>query len=172
MQPGQLAIGVKRRQALVGALLFAVLTVAGVDRGIAANSVTAVLMAVLIPGSLFVLYAARGVRKRPVLVIADEALTLRGQAVPWTSIFEAHLRQRQGVFGKYHHLVLTVRKDDMPRHEQARGLQTSRVPAETTRLSLDQLTMPWHAILALVQERLGKEVRTSHEAGLFGKATV
>jgi hypothetical protein len=89
--------------------------------------------------------------------------------VRWTSVGDAHLRQRQGVFGVYHHLVVTVRREDQSPIEDSSGLRTSRVPTETVDFSLDQLAMSWSDVLALVQQRLGKDVPAKREAGLFRK---
>jgi hypothetical protein len=84
-------------------------------------------------------------------------------------VFEAEMRERQGPFGVSHDLVLTVRREDKPREDDASGLETSRVPVETVGLSIDMLTMPWGDIVALIQKRLGKPIAVTREGGMFGK---
>jgi hypothetical protein len=87
--------------------------------------------------------------------------------IPWDSVFEVYLRQRQGVFGVYHHLVFTIRYE--PSAHDLDKLASSRVQVQTLRRSIDQLSMSWSDIVALVQRRLGKDIPIRREAGLFRK---
>lgn len=128
--------------------------------------------ALIILGALgvpLIFYLAHAFRRRPVLVIEDDTFTdgRSGEIVPWDSIFEAHLRQRQGVFGVYHHLIFTIRRESPSRDLEQ--LTSSRMPVHTLRLPIDQLSMGWSDIVTLVQERLGKPIAVKHEAGLFDK---
>jgi hypothetical protein len=108
-------------------------------------------------------------RRGPVLIFDDTTFTdcKSGDVIPWDSVFDVYLRQRQGIFGVYHHLVFTIRREVLPRGLEQ--LTSSRVPVQTLRRSIDQLSMGWSDIVTLVQERLGKPIAVKHEAGLFGK---
>jgi hypothetical protein len=105
------------------------------------------------------------------LILDDATFTdgKSGDVVPWDSVFEVHLRQRQGVFGVYHHLVFTIRREKPSTEVDSEALSTSRVPVQTLRVPIDQLSMGWSDIVTLVQERLGKPIAVRHEAGPFGK---
>lgn len=105
------------------------------------------------------------------LVIDDDTFRdgRSGEVVRWESVFEVYLRQRQGVFGVYHHLVFIIRRETLPTEIDSDNLITSQVPVQTLRLPIDQLSIGWSDIVALVQERLGKPIAVKQEAGLFGK---
>jgi hypothetical protein len=107
------------------------------------------------------------------LILDDATFTdgKSGEVVPWDSVFEVHLRQRQGVFGVYHHLVFTIRRETSTEVD-SEELITSRVPIQTLRMPIDQLSMGWSDIVSLVQERLGKPIAVHHETGMFGKTTI
>jgi hypothetical protein len=177
---GPVNISFNRRLSFAAAMLAGVLAVVGIDRGIHSGSVFLVIMGVVIAGLPCFFYTRLTFRRRPYIVIDDKALVVdrrgvgfpwRRTVVQWSNVFEAVLRQRQGAFGMSHDLVLVVRREDKPQEGSTGRLQTSRVPVETIDLSLDLLTIPWGEIIALVQERLGKDVLTTHETGRLRKQT-
>jgi hypothetical protein len=108
-------------------------------------------------------------RRGPVLIFDDTTFTdcKSGDVIPWDSVFDVYLRQRQGIFGVYHHLVFHIRREAVSRDLEQ--LTSSRVPVQTLRRSIDQLSIGWSDIVTLVQERLGKPIPVRHEGGLFGK---
>lgn len=109
------------------------------------------------------------------MLIVDDATFTDGKSgdiVRWDDVFEVHLRQRQGVFGVYHHLVFTIRREKPSAEVDSEALITSRVPVQTLRVPIDQLSMGWNDIVTLMQERLGKPIAVHHEAGLFGKTRI
>jgi hypothetical protein len=105
------------------------------------------------------------------LILDDTTFTdgKSGDVVPWDSVFEVYLRQRQGAFSVYHHLVFTIRREKPSTEVDSQALITSRVPVQTLRVPIDQLSMGWSDIVTIVQERLGKPIAVRHEAGPFGK---
>jgi hypothetical protein len=172
-------IGFNRRLTIPATALFAVLAVVGIERGIAAHSVFALIMGIVIAGLPCLYYARLALRRGPYIVVSDTGIVVdrrgvghpwRRTIVHWSSVFEAEMQQRQGAFGVSHDLVLIVRREDKPCEEDASGLRASRVPVETVGLSIDMLTMPWGDIVALIQQRLGKPIAVKQEAGLFGKS--
>jgi hypothetical protein len=114
-------------------------------------------------------FLARVFRQRPILIFDDATFTdcRSGEVIPWDSVFDVYLRQRQGVFGVYHHLVFTIRQGPAP--QDLDKLAARRTQVQTVRRSIDQLSMSWSDIVTLVQKRLGKEIPIRHEAGLFRK---
>jgi len=156
---------------LAYAFLFALIVVIGVSR---AHSVSQALIILGVLGAPLILYLIHAFRRRPMLILDDATFTdgKSGDVVLWENVFEVHLRQRQGVFGVYHHLVFTIRREAPSTEVDSDKLITSRVPPQTLRVPIDQLSMGWSDIVGLVQERLGKPIAVKHEAGLFGKTRI
>jgi hypothetical protein len=170
---GDILVSVNRRLAIAATLFIGVILFAGISRAVATDNIEATVLVAVFIGLPFAYYMRRAFQRRPVLVLGDRALTIgrSGQVIPWDTVFEVHLRQRQSVFGVYHHLVLTVQPDVAPQDDRSLAmLKTSKVPVETVRQPIDQLSMSWSDILALVQQRLGKDIPTRREAGMFRKS--
>ena len=148
--------------------LFTLVAVIGVSR---AHNVSQALIIVGVLAIPLTVYLTHAFRQRPMLVIDDDTFRdgRSGEVVRWESVFEVYLRQRQGVFGVYHHLVFIIRRETLPTEIDSDNLITSQVPVQTLRLPIDQLSIGWSDIVALVQERLGKPIAVKQEAGLFGK---
>lgn len=168
---GEIIVGVNRRLAFAVAVFFGVIFFGAISRAVATNNIEAIIIVVIFIGVPFAYYARRALQQRPVLVLGDRALTIgrSRQVIPWDTVFGVYLRQRQSIFGVYHHLVFTIRHDRLPNDQDLDKLTSSRVPVQTVRMSIDQLSMSWSDIVALVQQRLGKEISTRREAGMFGK---
>lgn len=169
---GEISVGVNRRLAFAVAVFFGVILFGAISRTVTTNNIEATVIVVIFIGVPFAYYMRRTFQRRPVLVLGDHALTIgrSRQVIPWDTIFEVHLRQRQSIFGVYHHLVLTVQRGDESQDEGSLAeLKTSKVSVQTVRQPIDQLSISWSDILALVQQRLGKDIPTRREAGLFGK---
>jgi hypothetical protein len=151
---------------------FGIFTAVGVYRALATGNTVAALIVLVVIGGPCLLYLRGLVRRGPAMVIDSSGLAgfRVKRPIEWANISDIHVAQRQGVFGVYHHLVLTVRREDQPPVEDAHGLLTSRVPTETVEFSIDQLAMPWNEIVAAVQGRLGRSVATKKEAGPFTRA--
>jgi hypothetical protein len=155
-----------RRKALASVVLFAAVIAVGVSR---AHSTSSVVILVVVLSAPLIYFLGQVLRRGPVLVFDDASFTncKAGEVIPWDSVFEVYLRQRQGIFGVYHHLVFSIRREAPSRDLEQ--LTSSRVPVQTLRLPIDQLSMGWSDIVTLVQERLGKPIAVRHETGLFGK---
>jgi hypothetical protein len=169
---GDILVSVNRRLAFAATLFIGVIFVSGLSRAVATDNVEATVLVAIFIGLPFAYYLRRTLQRRPVLILGDRALTIgRSQEViPWDTIFEVHVRQRQSVFGVYHHLVLTVQLDGEPPDERSlEELKTSKVAVRTVRQPIDQLSMSWSDIVAFVQQRLGKDIPTRREAGMFRK---
>jgi hypothetical protein len=119
-------------------------------------------------GSAFAYYVRGLVRRDPAIIIDAKGLAgfRAPRAIQWADVSDIHLSQRQGAFGTYHRLVLTVRREGQVPVEDSLGLLTSRVQTETIEFSIDQLAMSWSEIITLVQERLGRNVSTKRETWL------
>ncbi|HST56707.1 MAG TPA: hypothetical protein VLJ42_12545 [Solirubrobacteraceae bacterium] len=161
-------IHINRKLFGLAALGFGVVGVGIVSREISAGSVGVAAIIVTLFGGFFAYYVRGFMRRGPVLVIDADGLSGSrvGCAIRWTSAGDIHLKERQGSFGIYHHLIVTVRREDQPQVEDAVGLLTSRIPIETVEFSIDQLSMPWSEIVTLVQERLGRNVSKKRETWL------
>jgi hypothetical protein len=159
-----------RRLAFAAATLFGVGVVIGTKRGVEHDDVLAVVISLVVFGPPFALYAFRALRRRIALVVDDRTITITRshQVIPWDTIFEAQLIEHQGNFGLSHELVLTVQGNDKSQDDDS--LRTSIVDVQKAWVSLDQLSMPSGDIVALVQGRLGKNIPTRREAGLFRKS--
>lgn len=84
------------------------------------------------------------------IVIDTDGLTdLRsGRAVRWATTSTIALRQRQGVFGEYHHLVCTAST------------------GEIVDFSIDQLSLGWKSVVSAVEQRADRSVTTLGKHGL------
>jgi hypothetical protein len=172
---GEIRVCVNRRLAFAVAVFFGVILFGALSRAVTTDNIEAAVIVVIFIGIPFGYYMRRTFQRRPVLVLDAWALTIgrSRQVIPWDTVFEVHLRQRQSIFGVYHHLVLIVQPvqpgaDPQDKRSLAE-LTTSKVAVQTVRQPIDQLSMSWSDIMALVRQRLGKEIPTRHEAGLFGK---
>lgn len=166
-------IGYNRMAALGPAALFGVIVIFGAKRSIEAANAVGVLIILVVIGPLFVLFAARVFRRRPTIVLDNRGIIVgrSSEIIPWESIFEARLLERQGVV-VFHKLMLTVQhqgEGESHGDESVTTLTTSKVAVQTVEISLDQLSMSWGDIMALVQERLGKHI-PSKRVGPFEKS--
>lgn len=170
-QPTQICFN--RRLAFGAAVFFGIFVVVGTKRGIEHGNAVAIMLTLVVMGPIFALYAFRALRRRTALVLDDRAITIARshQVIPWDTVFEAHLIEHQGNFGLSHELVLMVQCDDGPHDESSlTELRTSKVDVQKAWVSLDQLSMSSSDIVALVQQRLGKNIPARREAGLFRKS--
>lgn len=158
-------IDVNRKLFAVAALFLGAVGVGAVSREMSRGSVgVALIIAIVFAGS-FVYYARNLVRRDHAIVISLEELGgfRVGRTLSWNDVSDVYATQRQGIFGVVHQLVLTVRRDDQPPTKDSLGLLTSRVPTETVEFSIDQLAMPWNEIVAVMQDRLGRDISTKGE---------
>jgi hypothetical protein len=139
---GPICIGVNRRLSAALTLLSGLVVVVGIEHAASAHNWVGVLIASLVPGPFF---ASRTLRRSPLIVVDDEAFTdgRSGMVIPWHSIADVHVRQRQGLFATYHRLVLNV-----------------GTTARPIMVPLEQLSVPWRDVVALVQGHLGRSVPT------------
>ena len=170
---GKILVGVNRRLALAAALFIGVIFFSGISHAVATDNIEAAVLVGVFIGLPFAYYMRRTLQRHPVLVLDDRALTIgrSRQVIPWDTVFEVHLRQRQSIFGVYHHLVLTLQADRPQDEGSLSELKTSKVAVQTVRQPIDQLSMSWRDIVALVQQRVGKDIPTRREAGMFRKPT-
>jgi hypothetical protein len=133
------------------------------------DTVAGVVTVIVVLSAPLLIALSHVLRRRPVLILDDTTFTdgKSGEVIRWDDVFDVYLRQRQGIFGAYHHLVFTIRREPPP--QDLEQLASSRLPVQTLRRSIDQLSIGWSDIVALVQERLGKPIAVRHEAGLLGK---
>lgn len=153
-------IGYNRATAFGTSALFGVVLIGGAMRSIDASNVLGVLIVVIFIGPLFVLFATRLLQRRPTLILDDNGITVgrSRQVIPWETIFEAYLLERQG-FVVFHKLMLTIQGENEPQREaNLSELRTSKVAVQTIEVSLDQLSMSWGEIVKLVQDRLGQNI--------------
>jgi hypothetical protein len=165
---GPIFVRFNRRRALASASLFGAVIAIGVSR---APDTSSAVTIVAVCGVCMIAYLIRALRRGPLFIFDDEHFTdcKSGEITPWTNVFEIYLRQRQGLFGVYHHLVFTIRLAS-PSASTLETLSTSRVPVKTLRRSIDQLSMPWSDIVTFVQQRSGIDIPTRREAGPFRKS--
>jgi hypothetical protein len=166
--PGAVRIRLDRKLFALAAFFLGIIMVAGLSRAVSAGNVVAALLIVIVLGGPCAVYVRGLLRRGAALIIDSNGLAgfRTPRAIHWGDVSDIHLSQRQGLFGMYHRLVLTVRQEDRPPVEDSHGLLSSRVPIETVDFSIDQLTMPWSEIVALVQEQLGRNVSTKRETWL------
>lgn len=165
---GDVCVSANRQMARWAAGLFGLILVVGMSRTVSRDNVEGALIVLLVLGPLFAFYAYRAFHRGPFLVLGETGLTRvrSGKVIPWDKVSDIYLRQRGGGSGVYHHLVFTVRAD-VPFSESAgSGPSSSEPPQETIRLPIDQLSIGWREIVALVESRLGREVRIKKEAGI------
>lgn len=155
-----------RRKALASVLLFAAVMAVGVSRAHRASGIVILVVVLSIP---LIYFLTRVLRQGPVFVLGDAKFTdcKSGESYLWDDVFEVYLRQRQGIFGVYHHLVFTIRRE--PGVRDLDILSSSQMSVQTLRRSIDQMSIGWSDIVALVQQRLGKDIPTRREAGPFRK---
>jgi hypothetical protein len=166
--PEAVRIQLNRKLYAPAACFLGILMVAGLSRAVAAGNVVAALLIVVALGGPCAIYVRGLLRRGTALIIDSDGLAgfRTPRAIRWSDVSDIHVSQQQSPFGVYHRLVLIVRREDGPPLEDSRGLLSSRVPIETVDFSIDQLTMPWSEIVALVQERLGRSVSTKAETWL------
>jgi hypothetical protein len=163
--PGAVRIQLNRKLFAAAALFLGAITAVGLSRAVAAGDIVAALITLVALGGPCAIYVRGLFRRGPAIIIDSNGLAgfRTPRAIHWGDVSDIHLSQRQGLFGVYHRLVLTVRQEDGPPVEDSHGLLSSRVPIETVDFSIDQLAMPWSEIVALVQERVGRNVSTKRE---------
>jgi hypothetical protein len=162
------SIRLNRKLFTLAAIFFGFVMAIALSRSVASGNVLAALIALVVIGAPCVYAVYGALRRGYALVIDSGGLSgfRAGRAIKWTDVSDVHISQRQSAFGVYHNLVLTVRREGQPPVEDPLGLLTSRVQTETVEFSIDQLAMPWSEIVALVQERLGRNVSTKRETWL------
>ena len=165
---GAVRIQVNRKLFALVAALLGIIMVAGLLRAVSTGNIVAALLTVIVLGGPCAIYLRGLLRRGAALTIDDNGLAgfRTSRTIRWEDVSDIHLSQRQGPFGMYHRLVLTVRIEDGPPIEDSLGLLSSRVPIETIDFSIDQLAMPWSEIVTLVQDRLGQKVSTRSETWL------
>lgn len=168
-----LYIGINRKLFVTAAVLLIVVGAGAISREITKGSVgVAIVIVIVFSGPCF--YYVRGlVRRGSAIVIGPEELGgfRVGRTIPWESVSDIYVTQRQGIFGVHHRLVVTVRRDDLPPVNDSLGLLTQRVTTETIEFSIDQLAVPWNKIVDLLQGRLGRGVSTKKETFLSAVRT-
>jgi hypothetical protein len=159
-------INVNRKLFAGAAVLLGVIGVGAFARSVSAGSVgVAIIIALVfgVPGAIYI----RGL-VRPGAAIEISSDGLGGYRVPrvisWTSVSDIRVSQQQGLFGVSHDLKITVQRVDQPPVADTGGLIASRVPTESVELSLDQLALPWHEIVTMVEKALGRNVATKRES--------
>lgn len=153
--PGRLAtddelrIGRNRKLFGIATIFFGASMIGGVSREISAGSITDVILVLIVFGLPCLFYMRGLLQSGPVIVIDADGLTDRrsGRAVRWATTGTIALRQRQGVFGEYHHLVCTA------------------ATGESVDLSIDQLSLGWKSVVSAVEERAGRSVTMLRERG-------
>jgi hypothetical protein len=152
-----------RARSIGFASLLGAVTVAAAARGAAAHSTRALVIALVVGGVPCAFFVAWGVRKRPVLVIDDHALTegRSRRVVPWDSITAIRVGTQQGMFGESHHLVLTLEQGDAdpPR----RFITTNATNQNELDIGLDWLAMPWKEVVSLVEQHFGRRATLTTE---------
>jgi len=148
---GSFVVGVNRRLAFAAAVFFGILLFGAVGRGVSTGNSESTVIAALFIGFPFIFYMRRVLQREPVLILDDEYLRniKANHTVRWDKIGGMYLRQRQGIFGQYHHLVFTDRATD-----------------KNEDLPLDQLSVGWKDIVELVERHVGQPVPVRREAGL------
>jgi hypothetical protein len=167
---GVVRIYVNRKLFAMATLFLGALTCAGLARAITAGNLLAALIVLGVLGGPWAFYARGLLRRSPAIVIDRRGLggfRVR-RSVPWTDIGDIYLSHGRGLFGDYHHLVITARQEGEPPLEDELGLVTSRIPTEKIEIPLDQLATPWREVAALVQEQLGRSVSVKKETWLSG----
>ena len=148
----ELRIGRNRKLFGFATIFFGALLAGGLSREISGSSITGVILVLVVFGLPSFFYA-RGLGRGPVIIIDADGLTdLRsGRVVRWATTSTIILRQRQGVFGEYHHLVCTA------------------ATGESIDLSIDQLSLGWKSVVSAVEDRAGRSVTTLRERGLAAR---
>lgn len=160
-------IRLNRKLHALAAGLFGIGVVVGLSRAVSAGNIVAGLIVLVVLGGPCFYYARELLRRDPAIVVDSEGVQgfrLR-RPLLWRYVGDAHLSQRQGVFGVYHHLVFTLRREDQPFINDSLGLQTSRVPTETVEFSVDLLARPWDEIVRLVENQLGRSIPVRKQSG-------
>jgi hypothetical protein len=159
------SIRVNRKLFALAVIFLSVIVAVGLSRAASSGNVVAALIVLVVIGGPCLLYVRGLFRRGPAIIISSEGLGgfRVGRIVPWASVSDIHVAQQQSIFGVTHQLVLTVRRDDRAPIKDSLGLLTSRIPTETVEFSIDQLAMPWSEIVALVQDRLGRDISTKRQ---------
>jgi hypothetical protein len=144
---GELRIGRNRKLFGVAVVFFGALAAGGLSRETSAGSVIGTIIVVVVFGLPCLFYAGGLLKGGPAIIVDAAGLTDRrsGRAVSWATTSTIVLRQRQGVFGEYHHLVCTTTTGD------------------TVELSIDQLSLGWRTVVSAVEERANMTVTTRGE---------
>jgi hypothetical protein len=162
---GPISIRLNRKLFALAAAGFGVVTAIGLSRALTSGNVVGALIALIVLGGPCLLYVRGLFRRGSAIIVGCDALAgfRVGRTIQWADVSDVHVSQRQGAFGVHHNLVLIVRREGQPPVEDSIGLLTSRVQTETVEFSIDQLAIPSSEIVALVQERLGRNVATKRE---------
>jgi hypothetical protein len=146
----ELRVGRNRKLFGIATVFLGALVAGGLSREISAGSIIGVMLVLAVFGLPCLFYARGLLRRGPVIVIDTDGLTdLRsGRAVRWATTSTIALRQRQGVFGEYHHLVCTAST------------------GEIVDFSIDQLSLGWKSVVSAVEQRADRSVTTLGKHGL------
>src|SRR4051794_6972010 len=143
MNADRVYVGVAHTKMLLYAAFCGLLAAIGLSRSISSSNTESALIVLFVCGLPCLFFAQAALRRRPVLVMDRETIeNLRtGQAVRWTDVVDVFARQRQGTFGEHHELVFELDE-----------------PAPTVEFSIDDLSVGWEQVVALVEDHLGRPV--------------
>jgi hypothetical protein len=147
----EIAIGPDRRLAFGATVFLGLIFFVGIVRAIANANVESGIFILVIIGVPFGVCARTLLQRGPTLLM-DE-VSIRGaqaeKAVRWDQATDIYVRQERGIFSEFHILMIT-----------------NGANMETIGLSLDQLSMSWQEIVALVERRAARHVPIKRDARL------
>jgi hypothetical protein len=147
-----------RRRSGGWAIFLGVFTILGVLRGIAAPSMSTLVLTMTFFGTPFAFAAWMAIRRRPALVIDGHGL-IDGRSrrvVSWDTVTTVELDTARGIFGESHHLILKLAESGLP--VRRRFIATNATNPSEVDIDLDWLAIPWSEAVSLVEQSFGRRV--------------
>jgi hypothetical protein len=153
---GSISIGVNRRAIGSTAGVTGILMLLAIIGIVTGQQVAGKVLFLVIIGPMFVLSLVTALRRRPILVLEAERLidTRGNKTLQWNAVVDARLTESKGLFGRaYHQLEISGASSG-----DGAGPVPASDPIRVKVDSIDQLSLPWERIAALVEERLPETV--------------
>lgn len=166
------AVPVSRRRSVSAgaALLLVVLTAAGIASAVTHGTGVGIVIALVLFGVPASAFMRSALSKRPVFLLDERGLTLgRSQRlIQWSDVVRIQLAHQRGVFGRTHHLMLTLRTPE--RAPQRRIVVTNATADDEIDIALDWLSLPWSGVVETVERASGRTVVQVHEQAFGHRA--
>ncbi len=149
-------IGVNLRAVGSTAIVTGVLTLLAIVGIVTGQEASGKILFLGIIGPMFVLSLMMVLRRRPIMVLdAGKLIDVRGKkTLRWDTVVDARLTESKGLFGRSYHQLEISGLSSGDRADRAAAGDSIRVTID----SIDQLSLSWERIAALVERYLPETV--------------